>query len=113
MYPYNDPGAWEYKMMHAPRGEFARQEHLAALLKQESRAGWSLDEVCSERYVRLRRPRHTRAWDTRLPRSVEPYRTTFGPAPEVRLIHLLFFAACALMAVVAVICLVVVANLPG
>ncbi len=52
---------WEYKIVRARHGEFARRDHLTDLLRQEARAGWIMTEKYSDGQVRFKRARSARA----------------------------------------------------
>jgi hypothetical protein len=98
--------------MFARQGEFANEEHLNALLRQEARAGWTLAEKYSDTYVRLRRPAYARDYDWRLPRSIDPYRTTYTLSVENQVIHLIFYTACVIVVLITMVLLVVFASWP-
>ena len=111
MYDINDePTNWEYKIMRANRGEFARQEYLDAMLRQEARAGWTLVEKYDNHRIRLRRPITARDQDGRLPPGIDPYRTTYS-APQNS--PFFFISGCLFIAITLIILLALIATWPG
>lgn len=69
---------WEFKIVRSTLEAFRSPEKLKLMLKEESRAGWTLVEKFDNGRVRLKRPAHARRNDHTLPPDVDPYRTTYG-----------------------------------
>ncbi|MCD4686725.1 MAG: hypothetical protein K8S97_12385 [Anaerolineae bacterium] len=106
---------WEYKIVRARHGEFARRDYLIALLRQEARAGWIMTEKYSDGQVRFKRPRSARAGDRYLPPTIDPYRTVFVATPHLasQNLHLFALAITLVMALIAIALLVLLVSLPG
>ncbi|MBN2304413.1 MAG: hypothetical protein JXQ72_08060 [Anaerolineae bacterium] len=111
MFQYSND--WEYKMVTAPNGEFASEQHLMAMLKRESLAGWTLAEKFSDTHVRLKRPLTAREFDMRLPRSLNPYQTYYDLTINDWVLNCIFYGMLTAIAVLMLIVLTVLASLPG
>lgn len=109
-YTDDDLTHWEFKIVRADWGEFASQEHLDAMLRQEAKAGWTLVEKYDNQHIRLKRPINARYQDVLLPRSIDPYRTTYTISQAF---PFLIMAGCMLVSVVLIILLAIVATWPG
>jgi hypothetical protein len=103
---------WEYKVVHAPNGEFGQREHLRAVLRQEGRAGWVMVEKYDDRQVLFRRPRSASWWDDRLPPGVDPYRSVYTAVYENDWVYALALAAGVMFVIVALVILVVLVSWP-
>lgn len=103
---------WEYKIVFAREGEFAKERHLTSLLQQEAPAGWTLVEKYSDSYVRLGRPVYARNFDWQLPPSIDPYRTIYTLPVEERVIYLVFYTVCVIAVLIVLVLMVVLAAWP-
>lgn len=83
---------WEFKIVRSETGAFRKQEVFAALLQEESLAGWELVEKLDNRRVRFKRRREARRRDATLPQGFDPYRTQFGGSSTARIIILITVA---------------------
>ena len=86
---------WEFKIVRSSSRAFRDQDLFAALLEEESLAGWELVEKLDDRRIRFKRLRSQRDKDHRLPPGLDPYRTQFGSssnAPVVAVIVALLLA---------------------
>lgn len=109
-YTNDDLTHWEFKIVRADGGEFADQQHLDAMLRQEAKAGWTIVEKYDNQHVRLKRPINARYQDSHLPYDVDPYRTTYS------LTHgwpFMLMAGCLLIALILITLLAIVATWPG
>jgi hypothetical protein len=112
MFNVNDPD-WEYKIVRAEWNEFARREHLDTLLRQEATAGWVMAEKYDDQRVRLKRPIDAHYQDFYLPRSVDPYRTTYTIPLDQQVVALMFLAICLSVALLLIVLLALAATWPG
>lgn len=99
---------YEYKTVHARRGEFGDPAHLHRLLQQEALAGWVIVEPFTANAACFRRPKQARAWDHRRPPGVAPYRTlyTYDAEPDIQLETMLILGATVLVTLMLVVGLV-------
>lgn len=67
-------GDWEFKILRAGFGGFARPDRLHAALEAEEPAGWALHEKLDDHRLRLRRPVDRRHLDGKL--DFDAYRST-------------------------------------
>ncbi len=71
-------GRWEFKIVRSSTGAFKNRAKLAALLEEESLAGWEMVELFDNHRIRLKRPISDRRKDSQLPPGMDPYRTQVG-----------------------------------
>jgi len=77
-YDHDDGKKWEYKIVRSEGGAFRNPNVLAALVDEESLAGWEMLEKFDNRRIRFRRSVEARKRDAMLPDHVDPYRTHYG-----------------------------------
>jgi len=102
---------WEFKIVPSTTRAFRNADILAALLEEESLAGWELVEKLDDQRIRLKRPRDARSKDHRLPPGFDPYRTQYGSSSNPPIVATLFGLVIALVLGVAAIFLVNAPNI--
>ena len=103
---------WEYKIVHAPNGEFGQPEHLRAVIQQERRAGWIMVEKMSDWQVRFKRPDDAYLRDGELPPTVDPYRMVYTFSEQANWLYALIMAAGIFFVIFAMVILVMVVSWP-
>lgn len=69
---------WEFKIVRTATRAFRNPDIFAALLEEESMAGWELVEKLDDQRIRFKRQRSQRDKDHRLPPGFDPYRSQYG-----------------------------------
>jgi hypothetical protein len=94
---------WEFNFVRSATRAFRNPDLFAALLEEESLAGWELVEKLDDQRIRFKRPRDVRSKDHRLPPGLDPYRTQYGSTTNAPLVATIFGLVIALAGGVAVI----------
>ena len=74
--PEDLAASWEFKILRSATGRFKDPDYLRAVLADEARAQWTMQEKFDNDRVRLKRPVAARASDAAL--GFDPYRTWVG-----------------------------------
>lgn len=94
---------WEFKIVRSATRAFRNPDIFAALLEEESLAGWELVEKLDDQRIHFKRPRDARSKDHRLPPGIDPYRTQYGSTTNAPVVATIFGLVIALAGGVAAI----------